>query len=92
LGDPGGVPLDQLLGRPLDLEFLLRLAISLSTAIGHLHQRGIIHKDIIRLVHFAQGGDSLCSIVDLDRTTGHEVRSGHAHGLQDIGKRVRSLG
>jgi hypothetical protein len=56
LGDPGGVPLDQLLGQPLeryhaltalgDLAFWLRLAISLSTAIGHLHQRGIIHKDI----------------------------------------------
>ena len=46
LGDPGGVPLDQLLRRPLDIAFSLRLAISLSTAIGHLHQRGVIHKDI----------------------------------------------
>src|ERR1700688_1300127 len=44
--DPGGVPLDQLLGQPVDVAFSLRLAISLSTAIGHLHQRGIIHKDI----------------------------------------------
>jgi serine/threonine protein kinase len=44
--DPGGVPLDQLLGRPLDLALSLRLAISLSTAIGHLHQCGVIHKDI----------------------------------------------
>jgi PAS domain S-box-containing protein len=46
LEDPGGIPLDQLLGQPLDLAFSLRLAISLSTAIGHLHQRGVIHKDI----------------------------------------------
>ena len=46
LSDPGGVPLDQVLGQPLDIEFALRVAISLSTAIGHLHQRGIIHKDI----------------------------------------------
>jgi PAS domain S-box-containing protein len=46
LEDPGGVPLDQLLGYPLDLAPSLRLAISLSTAIGQLHQRGIIHKDI----------------------------------------------
>jgi serine/threonine protein kinase len=46
LEDPGGIPLDQLLGYPLDLEPSLRLALSLSTAIGHLHQRGIIHKDI----------------------------------------------
>ncbi len=46
LDDPGGVPLDRLLGQPLNVAFLLRLAISLSTAIGHLHQRGVIHKDI----------------------------------------------
>jgi serine/threonine protein kinase len=44
--DPGGVPLDQLLGRPLDLAFSLHVAISLLSAIGHLHQRGINHKDI----------------------------------------------
>jgi serine/threonine protein kinase len=48
LHDPGGVPLDQLLGRdqPLDLAFSLRLAISVSSAISQMHQRGIIHKDI----------------------------------------------
>ena len=46
LEDPGGVPLDQLLGQPLEVAFSLRLAISLSGAIGHLHQRDIIHKDI----------------------------------------------
>jgi hypothetical protein len=40
LEDPGGVPLDQLLGQPLDLALSLRLAIGLSTAIDHLHQRG----------------------------------------------------
>jgi PAS domain S-box-containing protein len=44
--DPGGVPLDRWLGQPLNVAFSLRLAISLSSAIGHLHQRGIIHKDI----------------------------------------------
>jgi PAS domain S-box-containing protein len=46
LEDPGGVPLDQLLGQPLEVAFSLRLAISLSRAIDHLHQRNIIHKDI----------------------------------------------
>jgi serine/threonine protein kinase len=46
LEDPGGVPLDQLLGQPLDLALSLRIAISLLSAIGHLHQRGINHKDI----------------------------------------------
>jgi PAS domain S-box-containing protein len=44
--DPGGVLLDQLLGQPLDLAPSLRLATGLSAAIDHLHQRGIIHKDI----------------------------------------------
>jgi PAS domain S-box-containing protein len=44
--DPGGVALDRLLGQPLNVAFSLRLAISLSSAIGHMHQRGIIHKDI----------------------------------------------
>jgi PAS domain S-box-containing protein len=44
--DPGGVPLEQLLGQPLNLAFSLRIAISLSSAIGHLHRRGFIHKDI----------------------------------------------
>ena len=44
--DPGGVPLDQLLGHPLEMAFALRVAISLSAAIGHLHQLGLIHKDI----------------------------------------------
>jgi serine/threonine protein kinase len=46
LEDPGGVPLDQLLDQPLEVAFSLRLAISLSRAIDHLHQRNIIHKDI----------------------------------------------
>jgi len=46
LEDPGGVPLDQLLGHPLDLAFSLRLAIGLSSAIDQLHKRDIIHKDI----------------------------------------------
>jgi len=40
------VPLDQLLGNPLELALFLRLAVSLSAAIDHLHERGIIHKDI----------------------------------------------
>ena len=46
LEDPGGIPLEQLLGQGSDLESSLRWAISLATAIGHMHRRGIIHKDI----------------------------------------------
>jgi PAS domain S-box-containing protein len=46
LEDPGGVPLDLLLGHPLELPLFLRLAVSLSGATDHLHERRIIHKDI----------------------------------------------
>jgi PAS domain S-box-containing protein len=59
LEDPGGEPLDQLLGparnasaasdaggQPLELGLFLRLAIGLCRAVGQLHQSGIIHKDI----------------------------------------------
>jgi PAS domain S-box-containing protein len=50
LADPGGEPLDRVLERdrelPLDLARLLSLAINLATALGHVHQRGLIHKDV----------------------------------------------
>jgi PAS domain S-box-containing protein len=46
LEDPGGIPLDQLLGQGSDLGSSLRWAISLATAIGSMHRRGIVHKDI----------------------------------------------
>jgi PAS domain S-box-containing protein len=46
LEDPGGAPLDHVLGRPVDIEFALGIAIGLASAIDQLHQRGIIHKDI----------------------------------------------
>src|ERR1700744_5907929 len=46
LEDPGGTPLDQLLGRPLEISHFLRIAISLAGALRHVHERGLIHKDI----------------------------------------------
>ena len=50
IADPGGDPLDVVLERdreqPLDPARFLRLAIGLATALGHVHQRGLIHKDI----------------------------------------------
>ena len=44
--DPGGIPLDRLLDRPLELGLFLRLAVSLAATIDRLHERGLIHKDI----------------------------------------------
>src|SRR5260370_28522608 len=46
LEDPGGAPLDLLLGRPLDPSHFLRIAIPLAAALRQMHERGLIHKDI----------------------------------------------
>jgi serine/threonine protein kinase len=46
LEDPGGEPLDRLVGTPMQLRQFLRVAIGLSTALGRVHQHGLIHKDI----------------------------------------------
>ena len=46
LRDPGGEPLDRLLGRPVEVGKFLRLAVALSGALGRLDQRGLVHKDI----------------------------------------------
>jgi PAS domain S-box-containing protein len=46
LTDPGGEPLERLLGSPGEIRKFLRLAVALSAAVGRLHQRGLVHKDI----------------------------------------------
>src|SRR5262245_22937826 len=46
LDDLGGEPLDLLLGGPMEVGRFLRLAIAVTSALGELHQRGLIHKDI----------------------------------------------
>src|SRR6202140_3432463 len=59
LEDPGGAPADRLLGRPLEVSQFLRIAIPLVGALRHVHERGLIHKDIKPaniLVDSASGG------------------------------------
>jgi serine/threonine protein kinase len=46
LKDPGGEPLDRLIGPPMEVGTFLRLAVALSAALRQLHERGLIHKDI----------------------------------------------
>jgi len=46
LEDPGGEPLDQLVGTPMELGQFLRVAIGFSAAVRQLHGRGLIHKDL----------------------------------------------
>jgi serine/threonine protein kinase len=59
LEDPGGEPLDRLLGQPMELSRFLRFAVGLGPALGKLHERRLIHKDIKPaniLVDEASGG------------------------------------
>src|ERR1700730_17100005 len=59
LEDPGGTPLDRLLGRPLEISHFLRIAIPLARTLRQVHERGLIHKDIKPaniLVDAASGG------------------------------------
>jgi PAS domain S-box-containing protein len=44
--DPGGLPLARLLGRPMETGRFLRLAIALAEAVGKVHERGLIHRDL----------------------------------------------
>ncbi|MFN7938315.1 MAG: sigma 54-interacting transcriptional regulator [Bryobacteraceae bacterium] len=50
LMDPGGDPLDLILernhGLPLDSMRALRIGIEVASALGQMHRRGLIHKDI----------------------------------------------
>ena len=46
LDDPGGEPLDGLLGQAMELGLFLRIASRLATALARLHARSIVHKDI----------------------------------------------
>jgi PAS domain S-box-containing protein len=58
LEDPGGGSLARLLGQPMEMGRLLRFATGLSAALRHVHERGLIHKDIKPanvLVDFATG-------------------------------------
>src|SRR5215469_3468489 len=42
----GGEPLERLIGPPMEIDRFLRLAVAITAALGRLHERGLIHKDI----------------------------------------------
>src|SRR6266481_4107143 len=46
LTDPGGEPLERLLGKPMELRQFLRFAVGVSLALRQMHARGLVHKDL----------------------------------------------
>lgn len=46
LRDPGGEPLEQLIGQPLDTARFLQIGIALVETVRQVHERGLIHRDI----------------------------------------------
>ena len=46
LEDPGGEPLERILGASMEIGNFLHLALGISSALRRLHQRGLIHKNI----------------------------------------------
>ena len=46
LEDPGGELLERRLGRKLEVAAFIRIAIPLAVAVGRMHARGLIHKDL----------------------------------------------
>ena len=56
LEDPGGVPLESLLGAPMELGQFLRLAIGVAAVLGKVHQRGLVHREIKPANILVKGG------------------------------------
>ena len=72
LEDPGGALLSGFLGTPMDIERFLRIAVGIVTALGKMHQHGLIHKDIKPaniLVNTASGEVRLTSFGIASRLT-----------------------
>jgi predicted ATPase/signal transduction histidine kinase len=46
LEDPGGQLASGLVGQPLDIAVLLRVAIGAAASVGRAHERGLVHRDL----------------------------------------------
>ncbi len=62
LEDPGGEPLERLVGEPMETGRFLRLAIDIASMLGKAHEHRLVHKDVKPaniLVACADGGARL---------------------------------
>jgi PAS domain S-box-containing protein len=74
LHDPGGDLLEGVIGHPFALRELLRMAVSITKALGCFHARGLIHRDIKPaniLVSTSTGGAWLTSFALASRLPRH---------------------
>jgi PAS domain S-box-containing protein len=78
LEDAGGDPLDRLLGKRLELTQFLSLAINLTAAVGQVHRRGLIHKDLKPANVLVDAGGNV-------RLTGFGIASRLARERQVVG-------
>ena len=46
LEDPGGETLDRLVHGPMEMTLFLRLAVGVSAALGGMHRKELVHKDL----------------------------------------------
>jgi serine/threonine protein kinase len=98
LADPGGEPLTRLLDRPLEVPQWLRVAIGLAVALGQLHGRGLIHKDVKPAHVFVNGatgrvwllGFGITSPLPRERQAPTSVLSGRREQLRGLKQTVNA--
>jgi predicted ATPase/signal transduction histidine kinase/DNA-binding response OmpR family regulator len=67
LSDPGAEPLERYVGEPVEVGAFLDLAVGMARAVGRMHERGLVHKDLTP------------ANVLVDRATSHVWLTGFGH-------------
>jgi serine/threonine protein kinase len=84
LEDSGGEPLSRQLGAPMEVGSFLSLAIRIAIAIalGKLHRRGLVHKDLKPAHIVANCADG--QVGSLASASPHACRASGRHGPRDL--------